>query len=126
MNNDCEHGVKVVDGLNIYMKCSLINSPCSYYWYCITKKEVYHTEGAKTCVGRAKKELNIVEESKIDLDNNVQDETEVEQREEIKKEFGIVSLISKNGIFYNYNGQSRYLAGRFNLKIGDRVDILGE
>ena len=77
-------------------------------------------------MGRAKKELNIAEESKMDLNDTVQDEAEVEQKEEIKKEFGIVYLISKSGVFYNYNGQSRFLAGKFNFKIGDRIDIRGE
>jgi len=126
MNIECEHGVKIINGLSIYILCSLINSPCSFQRYCFTAKDVINTEGAKTCVGRAKKELNIAEESKMDLNDTVQDEAEVKQKEETKKEFGTVSLISKSGIFYDYNGQSRFLTGKFNVKIGDRVDILGE
>ena len=74
-------------------------------------------------MGRSKKVLDTVEEFTMDLDDNFQDKLEVTQEKEIKKEFGTVFLISKSGIFYDYNGKSRYKKGKFNVKVGDMIDV---
>jgi hypothetical protein len=129
MNNNCEHGVKVVDGLNIYMKCLLINSPCSHYWYCVPKKEINFTEGAKSCMGRVKKDIKeevaVAVDEESQAEENSEDEVVVkeEKKEEIKKEFAIVTLVSKTKVFYDYNGRSMYKNGKFDVKVGDRIEI---
>ena len=58
----------------------------------------------------------------------VETSVDVKPEEEIpvkksKKEYGVVVLVSKNGVFYDYNGQSRYKAGKFNFKIGDAIEL---
>jgi hypothetical protein len=129
MNCECEHGNKIVKGFNIYILCSLTKFPCSFQRYCVSKQDVINTEGAKTCVSRTKKDVTIEENVAIDeeflTEKNPKEELFVdeEKKETIKKEFGTVFLISKNGVCYNYNGQSRYMAGKFNLKIGDKIQV---
>jgi hypothetical protein len=142
MNNECEHGVKIVKGLDIYLLCSLTKTPCSFQRYCTSRQDVINTEGAKTCMARSKKgfivEENVVvneefpneeflsEEFKIEENpKEITEEVIVKEEKKIerKKEFGIVFLVSKSGVYYNYNNQSRYMAGKLDLKIGDKIEI---
>ena len=46
-----------------------------------------------------------------------------EIRTQRKKEFGTVTLVAKNKIFYDYNGESRCKFGSFNVKVGDKVEV---
>ena len=128
MNIVCEHGEKIVKGLDIYISCLITNSPCSFQRYCTSRQDVLNTEGAKSCVGRIKKdtvaeEVMVVDE-KFEIEENHKElENETLIKEEVKKEYGKVVLVSKNGVFYDYNGQSRYKTGKFNFKIGDVIEL---
>jgi hypothetical protein len=124
MNIVCEHGEKIVRGLNIYILCHLTNSPCSFQKWCIPRQDVLNTEGAKTCVARSKKLL----ENEEVVNDIVETSVDVKPEEEIpvkknKKEYGIVVLVSKSGVYFNYNGQSRYKAGKFKFKVGDKIEL---
>lgn len=85
-------------------------------------------------MGRTKKEFNTddevlnEEEFKMDLHEEFQDDEFIEEKIEEKKvkkkkEFGIVTLVSKTKVYYDYNGQSRYKNGKFNVKVGDRLEL---
>jgi hypothetical protein len=140
MNNLCEHGEKIVNGMNIYILCLLTNSPCSFQRYCTSRQDVLNTEGAKNCVGRTKKLIveNEVQTEKtddvvvdeVDINENfvefvtdAESETEIVAEKVDDKKFGTVFLISKSGVYYNYNDQSRYMTGKFNVKIGDKIEV---
>lgn len=79
-------------------------------------------------MGRIKKdtvaeEVMVVDE-KFEIEENHKElENETLIKEEVKKEYGKVVLVSKNGVFYDYNGQSRYKTGKFNFKIGDVIEL---
>jgi len=124
MNIVCEHGEKIVRGLTIYILCHLTNSPCSFQRYCTSRQDVLNTEGAKSCMARSKKLL----ENEEVVNEIVETSVDIKPEEEIpvkknKKEYGIVVLISKSGVYFNYNGQSRYKAGKFDFKVGDKVEL---
>jgi hypothetical protein len=124
MNIVCEHGEKIVKGLDIYISCLITNSPCSFQRYCTSRQDVLNTEGAKSCMARSKK----LPENEEVVNDIVETSVDVKPEEEIpvkksKKEYGVVVLVSKNGVFYDYNGQSRYKAGKFNFKIGDKIEV---
>jgi len=101
---------------------------------------VINTEGAKTCMGRTKKEFSenqeqflVEDEFKMDLHEEFQDDEFIDKEKPVdvkeekkpkkKKEYGTVILVSKNKVYYDYNGQSRYKIGKFNVKVGDRIEV---
>lgn len=73
------------------------------------------------------------EEFKMDLRDEFQEDEFVvnekpvkhkeEKKEKRKKEFGTVTLVSKNKVYYDYNGQSRYKVGKFDVKVGDKIEL---
>ena len=121
MNIVCEHGEKIVKGLNIYILCLLTNSPCSFQRYCTARQDVINTEGAKTCVARNNEDFIASEEFQVEETN--EEEIKIEKKVKKKKEFGTVTLVSKKMIYYDYNGQSRCKRGKFDVKIGDKIEV---
>lgn len=103
----CEYGSDVIVGLDNYILCSTTMEPCYFYQYCPTKERMVNTEGAKTCKIRTKNK-----KTKEDILIKAQDN---------KK--GIVTLVTNTYVIYEYDGNSCYKTGRFNLKVGDEIEV---
>lgn len=122
----CEYGKNITIGVENYIKCSIVNLPCSFQRYCATEERVINTEGAKNCKARTKK-IN-VEDSTVRAEMS-QDALDVALEDEknntvvTKKEKGTVTLVTSTYVVYDCNGKSCYKNGHFNVKIGDKIEI---
>lgn len=70
-------------------------------------------------MGRTKKEKDY----NLNSEELIYKEEEPIEKEAVKNEFGTITLVAKNKIFYDYNGESRCKFGHFNVKVGDRVEV---
>jgi len=131
MTNFCENSVNVVTGLENYLSCSVTKKPCAFQRYCIAREEAINTEGYKDCKARIKKkddtifENDIVVSNESNLVENLQEEL-LEIKEIPKKKtktFGIVTLVAKTYVVFDYNGTSCYKNGHFDVKIGDKIEV---
>jgi hypothetical protein len=125
----CENAVSVVTGLENYLLCSVTQIPCSFQRYCIVREEAINTEGSKTCKVRTKKSES---DAVIIQPEKTQDgsdeilfviEDEPNKNTNKVKEFGVVTLVTKSYVVYDYNGNSCFRQGSFDLKIGDKIEV---
>ena len=103
----CEYGSDVTVGLDNYILCSTTTEPCYFYQYCPTKERVINTEGAKHCKVRTANKL-------------VKEDILVEAQ---KNKKGIVTLVTNTYVVYDYDGNSCYKNGRFDVKIGEEIEV---
>jgi hypothetical protein len=131
----CENAVAMVTELENYLLCSVTKSPCNFQRYCIAREEAINTEGSKNCKARVKKEDKLFDmESDVAMVQSEQNQDNAEKdffvakdnsKEDIDKpkEFGTVTLVTKSYVVYDYDGNSCFRQGSFNLKIGDKIEV---
>lgn len=131
----CENVVQVVTELENYLLCSVTKTPCNFQRYCISREEAINTEGSKNCKARVKKEDKpfntetdvVAVQPEQDQDNAEKTffvaKNDSNEDMDKPKDFGTVTLVTKSYVVYDYNGNSCFRQGSFNLKIGDKLEV---
>lgn len=120
METICENVIDMVTGLEEYFLCSVTNQKCCFQRYCSTEERVINTEGAKVCKARAR---NDAVENIEEKEQTVIPEIKNNDVSAPKKEKGTVTLVTNTYVVYDINGKSCYKTGRFNVKIGDKIEV---
>ena len=107
MATTCEYAKKSRNGMEKYILCELTKEPCAFQRYCVIEDEVINTDGAKTCVAKNSETVKKTTRKKTSQTS----------------EKGLVTLVTPKYIVYEYNGNSCFKNGKFDVSVGDEIDV---
>lgn len=107
---------------NEHLKCTLTNEYCAFQRWCLNKNQIVHTDSFMECKARRDNMSN----RSIIFDKEEEKQPLYEPKNKMKNtptgKYKVV-LVSPKYIIIDYNGNNKQVNGKFNVKIGDYVEL---